>query len=644
MEKLSSPLWRPAPEKVAMSQMTQFREFVNARYRQNIQDYFALHRWSVQYSSDFWEALWSFMEPIAHHPPETVFMPGKRMQDSKWFVGAELNFAQNLLRYRDDRPALIFQSESGQNETLSYHKLYQQVSALSNWMRQVGVTAGDRVAGFLPNCPATVIAMLATASIGALWSACSPDFGLQGLLDRFGQIAPKILFATHRHTYGGKIFFHTAEIQALQQQLPSLQHTVIVPSFDDSSSLEWSNCLRETDQPLLWAALPFDHPLYILYSSGTTGKPKCMVHGAGGTLLQHLKELRLHTDLKREDTICFYTTCAWMMWHWLISSLAVGATLVLYEGSPFYPKKTALFDLMDQYSITVFGVGAKIIEAAEAFGLQPRQSHALTHLRTLLTTGSPLLPKNFDYVYRDIKTDVCLSSISGGSDIVSCFALGNPILPVYRGELQCLGLGMDVQIFNEAGQSVQNEKGELVCATPFPAMPVYFLNDASGEQYQHAYFDRFPNVWTHGDYAELTEHGGLIISGRSDATLNPGGVRIGTAEIYQQLQKFPEIIDCLAVSQIQGNGERIILFVTLKEGQQLTAELIAALKASIRKNTSPHHVPAEIIQAPDLPRTMNGKLMEIAVKKIINHQPVTQTEALANPESLEFFKTLMIPS
>jgi len=648
MESSSQPLWQPRDDAKAASEMTRFLSYVNQYYGLLLRDYFDLHRWSVTYPEKFWQAIWAFMDVMASHDAQTIYVPGARMQETQWFVEARLNFAENLLRYRDEKPALIFRSELGSTQIISYSQLYQQVSALANWLRQAGVAAGDRVVGWLPNRPATVIAMLAGASLGAIWSACSADFGLQGLLDRFSQIEPKILFAMDAYSYSGKVMARLEDLRALQRQLPSLQHTVIVPltdSLPDKNQFQtpadyWQDCFSTTVDIIPFEQLPFNHPLYILYSSGTTDKPKCMVHGAGGVLLQHLKELRLHTDLKREDTIFFYTTCAWMMWHWLISSLAVGATVVLYEGNPFYPKKTRLFDLIDELGITVLGAGAKLIELAKKYGLQPRTTHSLTTLRTILTTGSPLLPESFDYIYQEIKTEVCVSSISGGSDIISCFALGNPILPVYRGELQCLGLGMDVKVFNPQGQAVIEEKGELVCATPFPSMPVYFWNDPNGEKYQRAYFDRFPNVWTHGDYVQLTEHGGLIIYGRSDATIKPGGVRIGAAEIYQQVAKFPEILDCLAVGQTRPQGERIILFVVMREGQPLTEELIAAIKTTIRKNTSPHHVPAKIISAPDLPRTLNGKLMEIPVKKIINHQPLAQTEALANPRSLEFFQHL----
>ncbi len=650
MKKNREFLWEPGQQAIKTAQMTQFRGFVNRSFELNLADYFALHAWSTAHPDLFWQAIWSFMSVIAASSPRQIMAPAAMMQKTEWFPEAKLNFAENLLKFRDDKTALIFRSESGASRLLSYQKLYQQVSGLADWLRNHGISSGDRVAGWLPNCPETVIAMLAATSLGAIWTACSPDFGIQGLLDRFSQIEPKILFSTDAHVYGGKEFHHLREIRVLQEKLPSLQQTVIISANASSADLSslltdtylWQDCLSPSPAPLNFVQLPFNHPVYILYSSGTTGKPKCMVHGAGGTLLQHLKELRLHTDLRREDIIFFYTTCAWMMWHWSISSLAVGATVVLYEGNPFYPKKTVLFDLIDEYDVTVFGAGAKKIETAQKFSLRPRQSHVLKNLRTILTTGSPLLPESFDYVYRDVKSSLCLSSISGGSDIISCFALGNPVLPVYRGELQSPGLGMDIRIFNEQGQEIKKAKGELVCATPFPSMPLYFWNDPNGEKYQQAYFDRFPGVWTHGDYAQLTEHGGLIIYGRSDATLNPGGIRIGTAEIYQQVKKFPEILECLAVSQMGADGERIILFVTLREGEILSKELISSIKTTIRRNTSPHHVPAKIIQAPDLPRTQNGKLMEIAVKKIINHQPLTQTEALINPQSLEFFKTLVL--
>ncbi len=631
-------LWQPTLKDIDHSQMSQFLHFINKTYQLAITDYFALHAWSIVYPDLFWQAIWQFMKVIYHHPPDSIFKPGVKMQETKWFEGAYLNFAENLLQFRDDAIALKYRSESGIKQEISYLELYKKVCNLASWLHQRGLVAGDRVAACLPNCIETVVAMLATTSLGGVWTACSPDFGTKGLVDRFSQITPKFLFLYENHCYSGKIYDHSKDNAALIEQLPTVEHTLV---FSAGKTLD---DLPIAQKPLQFASLPFDHPLYILYSSGTTGKPKCMVHGIGGTLLQHLKELKLHTDLKRQDTIFFYTTCAWMMWHWLISSLAVGATIVLYEGNPFYPKKSTLFDLIDECNIRVFGVGAKLIETAEKFKLSPKNTHQLSQLRTLLTTGSPLLPKSFDYVYKEIKSQLCLSSISGGSDIISCFALGNPNLPVYRGELQCLGLGMDIRIYNETGQEMFDQKGELICATPFPSMPIYFWNDPNGEKYQQAYFQRFPNVWTHGDYAKLTTHGGLIIYGRSDATIKPGGIRIGTGEIYQQIEKFPEVLESLAVGYHRNNGEKIILFVTLAEGKKLTEELINKIKSSIKNNISPHHVPAKIIQAPDLPKTMNGKLVEIAVKKIINQQEISQIEALSNPQSLEFFKTLKLDS
>jgi acetoacetyl-CoA synthetase len=641
-------LWTPNQRDAANSHLTQFRLYVNQVWSLSLPDYFALHAWSIAYPERFWESCSQFLGVMFAEPPQAIMIPGAKMQDTQWFKGAKLNFAQSLLRgYQKQKIALISRCESGTEQALTYPELYQQVGALAKWLREAGVTAGDRVAGWLPNGPVAVIAMLAAASLGAIWSACSCDFGLEGVLDRFSQIRPKILLAAEAHTYGGKIFQHLADIHLLQKQLPGVEHTIIVPFSESQPNLRscerpahlWQDCLS-IPASIEFVQLPFNHPLYILYSSGTTGKPKCIVHGAGGTLLQHLKELILHTDLRQQDTIFFYTTCAWMMWHWTISSLSTGATIVLYEGNPFYPQKTTLFDLIDECGVSVFGAGARFFESAEKSRLKPRQSHSLDKLRTILTTGSPLLPESFDYIYRDVKSNLQVSSISGGSDIISCFALGNPVLPVYRGELQCLGLGMDVKIFNEQGQELAEEKGELVCATAFPSMPIYFWNDTSGEKYQHAYFDRFPSVWAHGDYAQLTSHGGLIIYGRSDATLNPGGIRIGTAEIYQQLEKFPEILDCLAVGYMPDGNERIILFITLAKDIQLSDDLMTSIKTAIRTNASPHHVPAQIIQAPDLPRTLNGKLMEIAVKKVINGQPLSQTEGLANPQSLEFFKSL----
>lgn len=644
---MKTPLWTPSKEAIAKSQMTAFIKFVNQKHQQNITQYNELHRWSIANLKNCWTSIWDFCDVIASKKATQILKNSEDMEHAKWFEGAKLNFAENLLRYRDDHQALIFEGENNERKEHTYSELFDQVAVWAQYLKDSGVTVGDRVVAFMPNSPETIIAMLATTSIGAIWSSCSADFGLQGLLDRFEQIEPKILFAVEGHQYNGKKHNHLEKIAKLQKLLPTLEKTIVVPFIDknpDISTLKktslWTDVHYEQIPTLRFEQLPFNHPAFILYSSGTTGKPKCMVHGAGGTLLQHLKELQLHTDLRRNDVIFFYTTCGWMMWNWLVSSLTVGATLVLYDGSPLFPKPTRLLNLIDRIGITVFGVGAKLIESLEKSYLTPKKSHQLKSLRTVLTTGSPLLPESFTYVYKKIKSNVCLSSISGGSDIVSCFMLGNPNLPVYCGELQCAGIGMDVRIFNEAGKAVVSEKGELVCASPFPCQPIYFWNDPNGEKYHAAYFETFPNVWAHGDYAMQTEHNGFIIYGRSDATLNPGGVRIGTAEIYQQVEQIKEVLECLVVGQNWKGSERIILFVVLRPGEQLTEAICKTIKDHIRKNISSHHVPAKIIAVPELPRTLSGKIVELAVKNVIHNKPVKNTEALANPETLKYFENL----
>jgi len=639
---MTETLWKP--QNPDHTQMNQFINFVNSRFNLKIQNYFELHQWSVQNIADFWQSVWDFCEVKFSAPPSEIFIPTEQMQNTQWFQGARLNFAENLLKHRDNKTALIYVNENGFQESITYDELYSRVAKLANHLKQLELQSGDRVAGFLPNSIDTIVAMLATTSLGCVWSSCSPDFGLHGLLDRFSQIEPTVLFATNKHQYNGKIFHHNDTIKALQKQLPSLLQTIVVAFDDDvtelTNTIHYKDALANQQNEIEFTQVPFNHPLYILFSSGTTGKPKCMVHGVGGTLIQHLKELKLHCDLTTDDTMFFYTSCGWMMWNWLVSSLAVGATIVLYDGSPFFPNKELLFDLVDQHNISVMGVGAKLLETAEKFQLVPKQTHKLTSLRSILTTGSPLLPESFDYVYRDVKASVQLSSISGGSDIISCFALANPLLPVYCGELQCLGLGMDVKIYNEQGDAVTQQKGELVCVSPFPSMPIYFWNDANGSKYHKAYFERFANVWAHGDFAEITEHQGLVIYGRSDATLNPGGVRIGTAEIYNVVNQFSEITDCLAIDQTYQGNDRIILFVILHSDSTLDPELIDKMKATIRSQLSPRHVPGKIIAVPDLPRTINDKLVEIAVKNMVNNKPVNNLDAIANPESLKFFKNL----
>ncbi|RMF08698.1 MAG: acetoacetate--CoA ligase, partial [Candidatus Neomarinimicrobiota bacterium] len=558
------------------------------------------------------------------------------------------NFAENLLRYRDDHPALYFQGEGQIPRTLTYRELAEAVSRMQQALRKAGVKTGDRVAGFLPNLPETVIAMLAATSLGAIWSSSSPDFGINGVLDRFTQIQPTVLFAADGYFYNGKRFDTREKLKSIVASLPSLEHVVIVPYAGlDLRELNrppydtWEAFQDEfTAAELDFVALPFDHPLYIMYSSGTTGLPKSIVHGAGGTLLQHMKELRLHTNLTRQDVIFYFTTCGWMMWNWLVSSLAVGATIVLYDGSPFHPTPAAMWDLADETGMTVFGTSAKYIAACEAAGVQPHRTHALKSLRAILSTGSPLVEENFDYVYRDVHPDVQLSSISGGTDIISCFALGSPLVPVVRGELQCRGLGMKVEAYDEQGRPVLNQKGELVCTRAFPSMPIYFWNDPDGEKYRNAYFSTYPGVWHHGDYIEIKDHGGVKIYGRSDATLNPGGVRIGTAEIYRVLDRLPEVDDSLVVGQPWQGDERVLLFVKLAAGTELTEELVTRIRQTIRQECSPRHVPAKILTAPAIPYTINGKKVEIAVKKIISGDEALNRDALANPDSLDYFRDL----
>jgi acetoacetyl-CoA synthetase len=579
------------------------------------------------------------------------------MLGPRWFTGARLNFAENLLRFRDDREALVLWTERGVQRRMTYRELADAVAAFAGFLRRSGVVQGDRVAGFLPNIPEAVIAMLATASIGALWSSCSPDFGVPGVMDRFGQIEPKILVTADGYRYGGSPVDSLERARAFAEQLPSVELIVVVPhlrtgGFSESvpipvlhRAISWDEALSiGAGDALRFERLPFDHPLYVMYSSGTTGLPKCMVHGAGGTLLQHLKELLLHTDLRRDDRILYYTTCGWMMWNWLVSSLAAGATVVLYDGAPILRNRSPMWDLVAQERVSIFGTSARWIALTEKEGRRPRDTHDLAALRAMLSTGSPLAPASFDYVYDAVKPDVRLSSISGGTDIISCFALGDPTLPVYRGELQTRGYGMAVDVFDDDGRPVTVGRGELVCTAPFPSMPVRFWNDEDGAKYRAAYFDTWPGVWRHGDWAELTEHGGLVITGRSDATLNPAGVRIGTAEIYRQVERLPEVVESLVIGQDvetkRGADVRIVLFVRLREGLRLDDPLRERIRREIRERTSPHHVPKKIIQVPDIPRTISGKITELAVREVVHGRPVKNVDALANPEALEHFRDL----
>ncbi len=637
-------LWQPSPERQAYANITCFMTLVGERYGVAVTEYAALYEWSIENPAAFWDLLWDFAEIKAVRKGDMVLAHENSAPGALWFPDARLNYAENLLRQVNNRQfAISFHSENGKIQRLTYAELCSRVSQLTQALRNDGIKAGDRIAGVLPNLPETIIAMLATASLGAIWSSCSPDFGIPGIVDRFSQIAPKVLFVCDGYTFNGKAFDRLDQVEALLKALPSVQKTVLVPYLHSEPpnvinkvSL-WQDYLADFSQgqPIEFVQMAFDDPLFILYSSGTTGPPKCIVHGVGGTLLQHLKEHKLHVDVHPGDRLFYYTTCGWMMWNWLASGLASGAELVLYDGSPLYPKVDALFDLIDKFQINIFGVSAKYLDAIKKAAVNPKNTHNLSSLNTILSTGSPLMPEGFDYVYESIKSDVCLSSISGGSDIISCFVLGCPILPVRRGEIQCRGLAMDVDVYDENGQSLRGEKGELVCKSPFPSMPIGFWNDPDGSRYHAAYFEKYPEIWWHGDYVALTESGGMIIYGRSDAVLNPGGIRIGTAEIYRQVEQVDEVLESLVVGQDIDGDCKIILFVALRKGVELTEPLKLKIKQQIRQNASPHHVPAEILQVTDIPRTKSGKIAELAVRNIIHGLPIKNQHALANPDVLE---------
>ena len=648
-------IWRPSAARVAEAHLTRFMEQVSSRKGLKLRSYADLYAWSVEQPADFWTELARYAEVRADWGTGPVMAndagePGSAMPGARFFPDARLNFAENLLRYSDDQLALVFRNECGTRKALSYKDLHDEVARVAAGLRAAGVATGDRVAGFLPNLPETVIAMLAAASLGATWSSCSPDFGVHGVIDRFGQIAPKALFTTDGYFYAGKTLDSLTSMGEMLKQLPSVECLVVIAYTSAAPDLSrlgsaaskatvW-DAFGTRGQPLQFTQVPFNHPQFILYSSGTTGVPKCIVHGAGGTLLQHQKEHLLHADVKRSDKLFYFTTCGWMMWNWLVSGLATGATLILFDGSPFHPDAGGLWRIAEEEKITIFGTSAKYLAAMEKSSFVPIDSVDLSSLTTVLSTGSPLLPDGFDYVYRSIKADVLLASISGGTDIVSCFALGCPIRPVHRGEIQCRGLGMKVDIFNDEGQPVRGDRGELVCTAPFPSMPVGFWNDPDGRKYRAAYFERFPGVWHHGDYAAITEHDGLVIYGRSDAVLNPGGVRIGTAEIYSAVEGLGEVIEALAVGQDWQNDVRVVLFVRLKAGVALDEPLRKRIRETIRSNTSPRHVPAKVIAVPDMPRTLSGKLTELAVRNVIHGLPVKNVDALANPQALDHFRDL----
>ena len=648
-----TPLWTPTPAQVAQANLTRFMRFAGQRHDRTFEDYAALYDWSVRESERFWTAVWDFCEVKAAARGEVVLADGDRMPGARWFPQARLNYAENLLRHctaGDATDALVFWGEDKLRRRVSRGELLAQVSRCAQALRASGVGQGDRVAGYLPNLPEAIVAMLATASLGAIWSSASPDFGVQGVVDRFGQIAPKVLVCADGYFYAGKQIDSLDRVAQVAAAMPSVERVVAVGYTGGDGDLSairgaqrWTDFLAPfAAGDLEFAQVPFDHPLFILYSSGTTGVPKCIVHCHGGVLLQHLKEHQLHSDVRPGDRLFYFTTCGWMMWNWLVSGLACGATLLLYDGSPFAAKGKVLFDYAAAEKMTHFGTSAKFIDAAAKLGLTPGKTHDLTALRAMFSTGSPLSPEGFDWVYREIKQDILLASISGGTDIVSCFVLGNPLLPVWRGEIQCRGLGMAVDVFDDGGRPVRAQKGELVCTKPFPAMPVGFWNDPDGSKYHAAYFERFPNIWCHGDFSELTAHDGVIIYGRSDATLNPGGVRIGTAEIYRQVEQLAEILESLVIGQDWPPGRnddvRVVLFVKLQEGLTLDAGLVERVKKQIRDNTTPRHVPARVVQVPDIPRTKSGKIVELAVRNVVHNQPVKNVEALANPEALEFYR------
>jgi len=609
-----------------------------------VTDYQSLHRWSVEHGELFWATVWDFCGIQAEKRWDRVSDHFPKMPGTRWFPGSRLNFASNLLKESDTQLALISWNEEGPRSRITCAELLRQVNQLALKLSELGVQPGDRIAGFLPNISETVIAMLAGASLGAIWSSCSPDFGVQSVQDRFGQIQPKILFAANSYRYAGKHLDLRDRVRNLMEQISSIQHLIAIPYLRpgriQSEQLDWNEIMSAPARPFERPSFPFDHPLYILYSSGTTGLPKCMVHGAGGTLIQHLKEQILHTNLSPGERIFYYSTCGWMMWNWLVSSLAAGATLVLYDGSPFHPHDAILFEMAAREGVNVFGVSAKYLSVAEKRGVHPTKDYDLSELRTLLSTGSPLAPYSFDYVRDRVGANLQLSSISGGTDLISCFALGNSILPVFRGELQSLGLGMAVQILDPGGAPTVGQAGELVCSRPFPSMPVGFWNDLEGSRYQATYFDHFPGHWRHGDWAQITPSGGLVIHGRSDATLNPGGVRIGTAEIYRQAEKLDSVLESVVVVQEWEDDVRLVLFVQLSAGIQLDDELSDRIRRTIRQNTSPHHVPEKIIQVLDIPRTLSGKISELAVREVIHGRVVSNLEALANPTALDLFKNL----
>ncbi len=646
---MKAPLWSPSEGRVKNANLTRFMEYVNQKHGKRFQAYDELYQWSIDKIPEFWAAMWEFGEIIASRGYERVVDDPNKMPGANWFMGARLNFAQNLLRYRDDHIAFIFRGETQKRAKMTYAELYGVVARLAKSLRQIGVAPGDRVAAYMPNMMETAIAMLATTSIGAIWSSCATDIGSGAVLDRFGQIEPKVLFTVDGYFYKGKAFSSLSNVREIVKGMPSVEKVIVasypeekpdiseIPNaayFDDFLS-------KQRGLEIQFEQLPFDHPVYIMFSSGTTGKPKCLVQGAGGILINHLKELILHTDLKREDVHFYITTCSWMMWNWLVSSLGIGATILLYDGNPLYPDTGAMWKLIQDERVTIFGTSATYINYIKSQGLRPGRDYDLSSLKTITQTGSPLSAEGFEYVYQEIKEDLHFGSISGGTDINGCFALGSPINPVYAGELQVRPLGVKTNVYDEKGNPVVDQEGELVCEGPFPPMPLYFWDDPKGEKYREAYFNVYPNVWRHGDYVRInSETGGLTFYGRSDAVLKPSGVRIGTAEIYNQVEKLEEITDSLAIGQNWKGDQRIILFIKLAEGYKLTEDMKNKIKKTLREKASPRHVPAKVIETPDIPYTLNMKKVESAVTNLIHGRPVLNRDALINPESLDYYEDL----
>lgn len=641
MDKLT-PLWQPDKQLIDDALITKFIDEVNARFDRSFKSFNELYEWSIDDKESFWSAFWDFAEVVGDKG-KRILINGEDIEKAQWFPDATLNFCENLLRNKTDDIAIYFRAENQIEYSLTYRALYDQVASVAYWLRSKGLERGDRVAAYMPNMPETVVAMLAATSLGAVWTSTSPDFGAESVIDRFGQTEPRFLFTVDGYYYNGKKIDLSSKVKAITAALPSLENTIQVNLAglgNNPSVTSWDDIISQPVDTIDFVQCHFNDPLYVLYSSGTTGKPKCITHKVGGVLLQHLKEQMLHGDVRPGDRVFYFTTCGWMMWNWLVSALACKASLVLYDGSPFYPDGNVLWEYAESVKLTQFGTSAKYIDALKKNNLEPGSNYDLSWLRTIWSTGSVLAPESFDYVYQSIKQDVCLSSISGGTDIVSCFVLGCPILPVYRGESQCRGLGLAVDVFDDDGQSIKNQKGELVCTQTFPCQPVYFWGDANGEKYHDAYFAHFENVWHHGDYVMLNDHGGVTIYGRSDATLNPGGVRIGTAEIYRHVEQLEEVVESIVIGQDWDSDVRVVLFVVLRPELTLDHALIEKIRQTIRQKCTPRHMPARVIQVAEIPRTKSGKIVELAVREVVHNRPVKNIHSLANAEALEHFRNI----